>query len=139
MNLVEAGAATEGIRALDRLVVAKIIIPSRSEMLFGHKVTDNAIIAPAAVVFVLSKPVVVIAVSNIVVARPPRIVSGPPPPTSSSSPSRPYKVSAPYWPPPIQSALFVPYITSFLPVPSQKGTTILGAHRITLAAPCHAC
>jgi hypothetical protein len=45
MNLVEAGAATEGIRALDRLVVAKIIIPSPSEMLFGHKVTDNAIVA----------------------------------------------------------------------------------------------
>jgi len=59
----------EGVRTLGRFVVAKIIIPSPSEVLFGHKVSDNVIVSGAAVVFVLAKPVVVIAVSNIVVAR----------------------------------------------------------------------
>jgi hypothetical protein len=67
-DVVITGPTTEGVRTLGRFVVGKRIIPSPSEVLFGHKVSPNIIVSGAAVVFVLARPVVGLAVINLVVA-----------------------------------------------------------------------
>jgi hypothetical protein len=50
-------------------VVYEVVITPPAIVMFGPQVADDVVVSGAAVVFVLAKPVVGIAVTNIVVSR----------------------------------------------------------------------
>jgi predicted transcriptional regulator len=63
VDLVDAGATTERVRVLVRILVHEQVIAPPAKVVLGAEVADDVVVPATAVLFVLAAPIVDVAVA----------------------------------------------------------------------------